>query len=1107
MNMKITTLMSLALLLAFAAGSTADAQTMQFADYIIINEVDTNPPGDDSKTISEWIELHNPTSDTVDLGGWQIISTTVNKTMVIPSGTVIKPGQFLTYSYQPVWFTDVSESIELRNTVGVVVDRTPRLTDLAGGLESWQRIYDALDSDSADDWTFGTPSIGSTNGRPDLKQESEPKAVSVTVDSDRSSYLFGQTAVIRGTVSERVFMEKPTFLPEQIKITISGPEYHSAVTMYPNLLLEYSTKINLRQILGVNEGIYNVTVTYGDAIDTTQFSVGNKIIEIEQSRGGILSIETDSESYLPGQTVVILASTTREIPLEGLRFSVYDPNSNVVTSGNLFPSSDVNTLGIFTDSDSAQFVTNMLISPISQVYGQYRIAGQYGDQTAEHFFTVNADIKEDVPISLNTDKDVYEPGDAVMISGRSNQHWVASLDLEIIKSTNLALGTGSHAGGGTGLKILDVVRLAGDGSFSYVFQIPSSFTSFDEYRIKISGDIGTVTKTFVIAENAKSHSVPDDPFFIFPDKGRYDVGSSAKITGMITEQIQKSGLQTEPVHLKIIAVDGADVSTVGLPTDAQTHTPGGLLADLSMTAIPDLAGRFETSFEIPHTLFNDGIYVITARYGNMTTHASFVVVDPMKIGKNEIIAFLDKQVYGLGETLQLTGTFGAQSRDNQGVTITVHKPDGDTDKFGTTIDAGKFSWSWDTPRFEVTTGLGNERVVPKSNLGVYKINLETEGNDADIFFKVSLDPERDSLNLEPLTVSTEQSTYKPGTKLVVSGHVITRIAGDEGLVIPPLVNIKVLSNKIPFAPIHESNVYPKQGGFYSSTFELPATIFLEGTYKVKATYLTKVAYTEFDVVSKFVFGGDQPVELILNLDGDTYHPGDSVILTGQPNKIVHIEKFDVSVIQSSESSITCGSFYCGTHVGPVTSIRPDPSAGFVYNYTIPLKDSLGSYEITVDAGFDTRSVTFDVVERTTWIVDKASRIADSEITITPERKVFKGIDLAPVEIFGSLLTSRGNEQGVNLHVATTNGTCIIGQDDGCIISNSTGPEDSATMVHLYGIQHLIRYTGPDAVFERFSILPAQEGSGLTLEPFHVSVIKEDQVSRFYYQVVYEPVDD
>jgi hypothetical protein len=77
-------------------------------ENVVINEIDINPPGDDSKSVSEWVELYNPTDVAIDIGGWAIASTTVLKqTMIIPHGTTIQPNGFLTYSNKSVWFTDV----------------------------------------------------------------------------------------------------------------------------------------------------------------------------------------------------------------------------------------------------------------------------------------------------------------------------------------------------------------------------------------------------------------------------------------------------------------------------------------------------------------------------------------------------------------------------------------------------------------------------------------------------------------------------------------------------------------------------------------------------------------------------------------------------------------------------------------------------------------------------------------------------------------------------------------------------------------------------------------------------------------------------------------
>ena len=225
----------------------------QTSENVVINEVDINPPGDDSTTISEWVELYNPTDFEIDIGGWKIASTTVlKKTMTIPSNTVIESGQFLTYSYQNVWFTDANESVELRDENNIIIDKTPAITDIQNDFTSWQRLYDGYDFDSSDDWKFATSTTGSSNGK--LIQTQDTDDVTVSISSEKSSYLFGEVAVISGAVSEEVFIVKPFFQPEQIIISITGPNFNKIVTMYPDMDLLYETTLSLHQVLGINEG-------------------------------------------------------------------------------------------------------------------------------------------------------------------------------------------------------------------------------------------------------------------------------------------------------------------------------------------------------------------------------------------------------------------------------------------------------------------------------------------------------------------------------------------------------------------------------------------------------------------------------------------------------------------------------------------------------------------------------------------------------------------------------------------------------------------------------------------------------------------------------------
>ena len=78
-------------------------------------------------------------------------------------------------------------------------------------LKSWQRTYDGYS-----DWKFVAATAGGSNGQ--LSTDEISDAVVVTISSDKSSYLFDETAIISGTVSEKIFIEKPYFQPEPILI-------------------------------------------------------------------------------------------------------------------------------------------------------------------------------------------------------------------------------------------------------------------------------------------------------------------------------------------------------------------------------------------------------------------------------------------------------------------------------------------------------------------------------------------------------------------------------------------------------------------------------------------------------------------------------------------------------------------------------------------------------------------------------------------------------------------------------------------------------------------------------------------------------------------------
>ena len=354
---------------------SAPAYAQTISDHVVINEVDTNPFGDDSESISEWVEIYNPTDSDVDLSGWEIASTTVlKKTLTIPDNTIISPDSILLFTHDKIWFTDSSESVELRNSTGDIVDKTPFISDLKNDFLSWQRSYDGYA-----DWEFSLSTAGGSNGKLSLSDDSS--TVEVTLSTDKINYIFDETAIIQGTVSEKVYVEIPAFQVSPILINISGPNFERIVSLYPDSNLNYETSLDLVQVLGISEGTYDITVNYGGISKTTSFSVDSEIIETTEIIDSVFNITVDQNEYFPKQSISLTGITTEIILYESMKFTVIDPTGAQIDSGSLF-------------TVDGEFNTITSINSVSPVFGEYLITAEYGEQTASVTFSLIEDIIE-----------------------------------------------------------------------------------------------------------------------------------------------------------------------------------------------------------------------------------------------------------------------------------------------------------------------------------------------------------------------------------------------------------------------------------------------------------------------------------------------------------------------------------------------------------------------------------------------------------------------------------------------------------------------------------------------------------------------------------------
>jgi hypothetical protein len=1061
------------------------------ADHVVINELDINPPGNDAKSISEWVELYNPTGDDVDIGGWKIASTTVTKkTFTIPAGTQIKAGQFLVYSYTHLWFPDVSEKVQLRDVSGNIIDETPIITDKQNDFSSWQRKLDGLDRDKQSDWEFRTSTTGTANVKIQ-STSAEGKDLEVFVTTDKKSYVFGESLTITGNVTKQVFVEKPTFSQQPITINIDGPGNADLTkTLYPDLNLEFKLQLKLDKVLGYGAGKYTVFVEYGKASNTASFSLGEKKTDLQKEIISELAITTDKASYIPGQRVKISATTSNIVPLQGLSYGVYDPNGARIFSGKLFPTT------------KGEFSGQIELTTVKPIYGIYDIIADYDVQHAEVSFEVVEDIRDKDKIVLNTDKKVYELGEPIIISGRSNKY-VASLDLEVLQTGVTAIGKKTN----NVLKVTDQVTLAGDSTFEYKLEIPVDTLRLGDYRVTISKEFGKSITYFTIAESPDEYSELQDEF-VSTDKPIYTVNEKLIITGHVPPK-SRSSFEAVPVYITIKDENGNPLTIVAQDKKLRIRDPS-YVATYSFTAIPDIAGSYKLETQLNRATFKPGSYTVEANYEKNISMTTFSVTDDLDLGTTVINAKTDKSVYGLGETVKLEGTlFSGQPA----VKIVLTKPDGKTTNSGAKVDNGKFSWSWQIPQKEYALAdIRDPRESRPTVFGNYKITMRATSENADVFFKVSENPETDTLVVKPLEVRTEKQIYSAGEKLVVLGSATKRQASlSTGGQFPDRVTIVVrtMDNK----QIFDGLIPFDNAGQFKTTFELPLTIFKEGKYKVTAIYYKLRAETIFEIKNEIPLGAEGNILVTLSTDKEEYSPGEVARITGTTNRVIFLSPLDLIVIHQDDENLNCGAFYCGVG-GKIVDISRSYNNGFYsYDYKIPLNAKLGDYTVKVDTDFGTFTKAFKVVEKktpkepsTTKISEKFNRITDSIIDVSLYEQNLQGQQVAPWAVQGSVVTSKGSEKLVNLKITADDGSCIIGQDEDCLVSKTTkSAQTDYSLVTFAGQSYKVTYSGPDVLLEKFSIMPESEASTIPDSIWTVEIIKENESSKFYYEIIYKPI--
>jgi hypothetical protein len=195
---------------------------------------------------------------------------------------------------------------------------------------------------------------------------------------------------------------------------------------------------------------------------------------------------------------------------------------------------------------------------------------------------------------------------------------------------------------------------------------------------------------------------------------------------------------------------------------------------------------------------------------------------------------------------------------------------------------------------------------------------------------------------------------------------------------------------------------------------------------------------------------------------------------------------------------------------------PDSSGAFSIDAKLsPIVFTLGDYTVQAKYGILTESKLFSIVSENDipvshvrTIIEKTNRISDDLISINTQEKIIEEQSVKPRVLSGSMMTmSKDAQSNVNLRVVSDSGICIIGQSDECLVSDSTRkPGQIFDVVEVGGLNLNVRYTGPDVRLEKFSILPESSTEFLPNTNWNVEVIKDDEISRFYYKITYKTLE-
>ncbi|MGI0065168.1 MAG: hypothetical protein ACREAT_00245, partial [Nitrosotalea sp.] len=319
------------------------------------------------------------------------------------------------------------------------------------------------------DWTYKMGTPGFSNGQPPTTSTSSQLTISVA--TDKQSYIFGDFVNISGQVSQLVKNSAVSSIPQTANLILSGPNgFKETFTQYPGNNLQFSQSVKTDQVLGFAEGTYTISVSYGGTQASTTFSLhSTAFIPPTQAAPTTLSISTDRSNYTITQPIALLGSVSNVIALTPVQYKLFDPTNTIVYQGTLFPDAQgqISSINQYQRSTGG---TGLLVNVVNPVYGIYRVSATYGSASASTTFLLVSAQAQKNAITLSTDKQVYGTGDTVTLRGSTLLQGLQNVGLNpTLQILQTSGGSGLQTTGSTSVtnsvNVITIVNLQSDNTF------------------------------------------------------------------------------------------------------------------------------------------------------------------------------------------------------------------------------------------------------------------------------------------------------------------------------------------------------------------------------------------------------------------------------------------------------------------------------------------------------------------------------------------------------------------------------------------------------------------------------------------------------------------